>query len=149
MTEQRGRARSAIGQGVRRTVDYCGVISRVVRISLPCAMALAALTLNSVDSEQAPQSVSQEGILIAVSPDSVTARSADGYTQTYRITPDTTLVTGKGRQPVSATPHFRVNDEVAIVGTTTRGGTALATTVAERASGDGTGPPMDYGDGRP
>ena len=132
MTERRGRRQSAIGQCVRRAVDYCAAISRVVRISMPCAMALAALTLNSVDSEQTPQPVSQEGVLIAVSADSVTARSANGYTQTYRITPDTTVVTARGRQPVSATSHFRVNEEVAIVGTATRGGTALATTVAER-----------------
>jgi hypothetical protein len=149
MTERRGRRQSAFGQCVRRTVDYCAAISRVVRISMPCAMALAALTLNSVDSEQTPQPVSQEGVLIAVSADSVTARSANGYTQTYRITPDTTVVTAKGSQPVSATSHFRVNEEVAIVGTATRGGTALATTVAERDLGFGNGPPMDYAVGRP
>jgi hypothetical protein len=149
MMERRGRRKSAIGPYVRRTVDYCAAISRVVRIAIPCAMALAALTLNSVDSEQTPQPVSQEGVLIAVSPDSVTARSANGYTQTYRITPNTTVVTGGGNQPASAASHFRVNEQVQIVGTATRGGTALATTVAERDAESGNGPPMDYAEGQP
>ena len=135
MPERRGRSQFAIGPFVRRAADCCSAMFRVARISMLGAVALAALTLNSVDSEQTPQSVSQEGILIAVSADSVTARSANGYTQTYRITPDTTVVMGHGSQRGSATSHFRVNEEVAIVGTATRGGAALATTVAERDLG--------------
>jgi len=64
--------------------------------------------------------VSQEGTLIAVSAESVTARSANGYTQTYRVSPNTTLVTAgfnAGQsQTAATTSRFKVNDEVEIVG---------------------------------
>src|ERR1700761_4295691 len=39
-----------------------------------------------------PRPVSQEGTLIAVSGNSLTARSANGYTQTYLVTPNTTVI---------------------------------------------------------
>ena len=95
----------------------------------------------------APQPVSQEGTLIAVSADSVTARSPDGYTQTYRVTPGTTVITGRGSRPAVATSQLAVNEQVDIVGTT-QGGTALATTVAHRDMGHGDAPPMDYAEGQ-
>jgi hypothetical protein len=84
----------------------------------------------------------QEGRIIAVSPDSVTARSADGYTQTYRVTSDTTSLTPTGNRIVSPATAFAVNDEVQIVGEV-RGGTAVATTVADRTVTGLDGPPMD------
>lgn len=88
--------------------------------------------------------ISQEGTLIAVSADSMTARSADGYTQTYLVTSDTTVIAGGGNEAATAVAHFRVNDEVAIVGTI-HNGTATATAVAHRDLAHGGAPPMDFG----
>jgi hypothetical protein len=90
--------------------------------------------------------VSQEGTLIAVSAGSMTARSANGYTQTYVVTSDTLAITNGGSQPIGAAPRFAVNDEVNIAGTM-QNGTALVTAVAHRALGHGDGRPMDYVDG--
>ncbi|WAC92212.1 hypothetical protein [Mycobacterium sp. Aquia_213] len=126
-------------------------------ISLLCAASFAALAITGIDienssapshmiseeaHESAPQPVSQEGILIAVSADSVTARSASGYTQTYLLTPDTTVITGNGSKPLTVTSHFTVNDAVDIVGTV-QGNKALATSLAHRNVAHGDGPPMD------
>jgi hypothetical protein len=129
----------------------------VASVSILGAAAFAALVVNTTEPDEstqitvaatpatppAPRPVSQEGTLVAVSPDSVTARSADGYTQTYLVNSNTTVITDGGGQPASATSHFTVNDEVEIVGTI-QGGTALATAVADRELGHGHGPPMDY-----
>lgn len=136
----------------------CGVASA----SMLCVATPAILVVHAVEAQkatdtgtvathgprQAPQPVSQEGRLIAVSGDSMTARSANGYTQTYLVTPKTTVITNGGRQPITATRHFTVNDEVDIVGTI-QGGTALATAVADRHMGHGNGPPMDHVEGQP
>jgi hypothetical protein len=92
----------------------------------------------------APQPVIQDGTLIAVSHDSVTARSANGYTRTYRITPDTTAIAG-GCETSATASHFAVNDEVEIVGTIDQG-TAVATAVADGDVAHLNGPPMDYVD---
>ncbi|MCV7117933.1 DUF5666 domain-containing protein [Mycobacterium nebraskense] len=138
------------GSGVAAICD-------VVSASMLCAAALTALVLNAphgekrtVEASQEPpaasQSVRQEGTVIAVSAGSVTARSVNGYTQTYLVTPNTTLI-GHGGQPATATPHFTVNDHVEIVGTI-QDGTALATAVADRDAGHGEGSPMDYLDGQ-
>jgi hypothetical protein len=89
------------------------------------------------------QPVSQEGTVVAATAGSVTARSADGYTQTYLVTPNTTVITHSGSQPASAATHFAVNDRILVVGTV-QGGRRLATAVADRDSGPGNGPPMDY-----
>jgi hypothetical protein len=124
-----------------------------------CAASFATLAITGIDTEKptapdhvnsatAPastsQQVSQEGILIAVSANSVTARSASGYTQTYLLTPDTTVITGNGNgnKLVSGTSHFAINDAVDIVGTL-QGDKALATTLAHRNAGHGDGRPMD------
>jgi len=122
-----------------------------------CAAACAALVLNAPHSEKrtieasqeppaAAQPVRQEGTVIAVSAGSVTARSANGYTQTYLVTPNTTLI-GHGGQSAAAATHFTVNDRVEIVGTI-QDGAVLATAVADRDVGRGDGPPMDYLDGQ-
>jgi orotate phosphoribosyltransferase len=124
-----------------------------------CAATLATLMVNAVEPDKSseatavtvhgsPLSVSQEGMLIAVSPDSLTARSANGYVQTYRVNANTTVITDGGSQPATAASHFTVNDEVQIVGTI-QGGTALATAVAERGMAHGEGPPMDYVESQP
>ena len=133
------------------------VVCGVAPLSLLCAASSTALAIAAPTTERStapahviaatppapsPQSVSQEGILIAVSADSVTARSASGYTQTYLLTPDTTVTTGSGNKPPTATTHFTVNDVVDIVGTV-QGNKALATSLAHRDVGHGDGRPMD------
>jgi hypothetical protein len=155
---------SELSKGRRPRIDPCAqprrsrctVIVEVASASLLCAASLAALVVSAVEPEKipdtgavssqgqlrAPQPVSQEGTLTAVSADSVTARSTNGYTQTYRVGPNTTLITDGGSQFASATSRFKVNDEVEIVGTI-QGGAALATAVADREVGHGDGPPMD------
>jgi hypothetical protein len=128
----------------------------VAPVSMLYAMGLASLALHTADTDQsaeaaaaseigprAQQPLSQDGVLIAVSGDSLTARSANGYTRTYLITPGTTVITGQGGQPASTTTHLRVNERVEIVGTTTGGGTAFATAISDRDLSHGGGPPMD------
>ncbi|MGD1256099.1 hypothetical protein ACKUT9_17830 [Mycobacterium seoulense] len=142
---------------VRRGAGVATVCD-VVSASTLCAAALTALVLNAphndrrtVEASQEPppasQPVRQEGTVIAVSAGSVTARSANGYTQTYLVTPNTTFIAHGGGQPATAITHFTVNDHIEIVGTI-QDGTALATAVADRDAGHGDGPPMDYLDGQ-
>jgi hypothetical protein len=90
----------------------------------------------------APQPVTQQGTLVAVSPDSVTARSANGFARTYQLNAETTAITDHGSQIGSAGSAFDVNDEVSIVAVV-RDGEAIATTVAGLAVSDLNGPPMD------
>lgn len=90
----------------------------------------------------APQPVSQQGTLVAVTPDSLTARSSDGFAQTYQITAQTTAITDGGSRVGSAGSSFVVNDEVSILAVI-RDGKAIATTVAGRDVSDLGGPPMD------
>jgi hypothetical protein len=90
----------------------------------------------------APQPVSQQGTLVAVSPDSVTARSANGFARTYQLTADTTAITEHGSRIGSAGSAFGVNDQVSIFAVV-RDGTAIATTVAGLDVSDLGGPPMD------
>ena len=91
---------------------------------------------------QVPRPLQQHGVIVAVTADTITARSADGFVQTYRITPDTTAVTQKGGNTFTAAAPFAVNDEVAIQATVASG-TAVATAVADRAVIGAGGPPMD------
>jgi hypothetical protein len=125
-------------------------------ISVLCAASFTALTIAGLDAERptasdhvtaatppaAARPVSQEGVLIAVTADSVTARSASGYTQTYFLTPNTTVITRDGSKPSTATSYFTINDAVDIVGTV-QGGKTFATSLANRNFGHGGGPPMD------
>lgn len=137
----------------RRRSVVCGLAP----VSVLCAASFATLAITGIDAEKptapdhvtsanapssAPQPVSQEGILIAVSANSVTARSASGYTQTYLLTPDTTVITGNGNKPITGASYFAVNDAVDIVGTL-QGDRALATTLAHHNAGHGDGRPMD------
>jgi hypothetical protein len=88
-----------------------------------------------------PPVLSMQGTVVAVTSDSITARSSDGYTQTYKVTPNTTAVTGNGAQFTTAAP-FAVNDQVAIQGTMAAG-TVTATAVADSAVIGQNGRPMD------
>lgn len=88
------------------------------------------------------QSLSQEGRLIAISPTSVTAQSADGFARTYAIDSQTNVITERGSLIGGAGTSFAVNDEVQIVGVV-RDGTAVATAVADRELTGLNGPPMD------
>lgn len=141
-------------RGLSGAAKLCDIISA----SLLCAACATALVLNGGQHEKRSvaatleppaisQPVSQEGTVVAVSADSVTMRGADGHIQTYRFTPNTTVVTHGARQPVTDAPHFTVNDKVVVVGTI-EGGTAVATAVAYRGAGHGEAPPMDYLDGQ-
>lgn len=89
-----------------------------------------------------PQTTSQQGTVVAVSADSITARSDNGFTQTYLVTPNTTAVTSAGGQSFTAATPFAVNDQVAIAATVTSG-TATATAIADRAVIGQHGMPMD------
>lgn len=89
------------------------------------------------------QPLSQQGRLIAVTPDSLTTQSADGMIQTFAVTPDTTTITGEG-QAASPVASFTVNDEVTVVGTR-QGGAVVATAVADTSAVGPQGRPMDYG----
>ncbi|CAN5170303.1 hypothetical protein BH11ACT7_BH11ACT7_34920 [soil metagenome] len=91
---------------------------------------------------QTPRPLQQHGVIVAVTPDSITARSADGSVRTYRVTPNTTAVTLDGGNSFATNTPFAVDDEVAIQATVTAG-TATATAVADRAVIGGYGPPMD------
>ena len=87
-------------------------LCEILSAGVLCAAALTALMTNvepdkrPVVANQAPppasQSVRQEGTVIAVSPNSVTARSGNGYTQTYLLNPNTTVITRSGSQPAAA-----------------------------------------------
>lgn len=101
----------------------------------PPAAATAPVTADA-------PALNHEGRLIAVTPDSVTTRSADGVTQTYRITANTTALTEHGNHTVSPATTFDVDDEVAIVAIV-QNGTPIATTVADRRVSGLNGPPMD------
>jgi hypothetical protein len=154
--------RRRMASRARRSTSSVTTLVDVACVSVLCAASLAALVVSALASEtpsstadvtvhgqlRTPQSVSQEGTLIAVSAESVTARSANGYTQTYGVSPGTTLITVGGGQHAPATAHFKINDEVEIVGTI-QGGTALATAVADRDAGHGGGPPMDQVESQP
>ena len=138
------------GSRKRHRLFVCGAAP----ISILCAAIFTVLTISTEKSTapthvtaatppaSATQPVSQEGILIAVSADSITARSASGYTQTYFLTHDTTVVTGGTSQPVTAASDFTVNDAVDIVGTV-QGGRTFATSLSNHNLGHGKGPPMD------
>lgn len=139
-SEQRGKP------GVTMACD-------IVAAALLCALTMTALLVSAEPEkrtvtgtlEPSPTSrpVRQEGTIVAVSADSVTARSANGYTQTYLITPNTAVLTNGGNRHVAASSRFAINDRVDIVGTI-RNGAVLATVVADRDMTNGAGPPMDY-----
>ncbi|MCV7090143.1 hypothetical protein [Mycobacterium interjectum] len=150
MTEPSGQRPSAQRKLPRKTRGLAAVCE-IVTGAVVCAASLTALVTNTAEPEKptveatlgqapVPQPVRQQGTVIAVSADSVTARSADGYTQTYLVTPNTAFITSRS---AIAASHFAINDHVDIIGTI-RNGTALATAVADRDMTNGDGSPMDH-----
>lgn len=124
-----------------------GSIAASVGVSGVLSAAIVELVSGEQSTAPPPaqeRSVTQEGRLIAVTADSLTAQSPDGQIRTYAITPSTTGITRAGGQMLSTATPFAVNDEVSIIGTQ-RGDAVVATAVAEKAVTDGAGPPMDYG----
>lgn len=144
--------RVSIRPAPRRGLSGVAAACEVICTSMLGAAALIVLmvsvepdkpTVAAQEPPQASQPVRQEGTVIAVTDNSVTARSPNGYTQTYLFTPDTTLITHGDSQSAAATSIFTVNDKVDIIGTI-QGGTALATAVADRDVARGHGAPMDH-----
>ena len=86
--------------------------------------------------------IEQVGKVVSTSDGTLTAASTDGTVKTYVITPRTTAVTLGARQNPGANLRFSVDEVVTIVGTV-KDGTAVATVVAEQATANGNGPPMD------
>lgn len=143
----------------RRRMSGVAEVCEALSGSLLCLACLTVVLLSGgqpekreVTATQEPsnvsQPVSQEGTVVAATAGSVTARSADGYTQTYLVTPNTTVITHSGSQPASAATYFAVNDRILVVGTV-QGGSRLATAVADRDAGPGNGPPMDWSADQP
>ena len=149
---QEGQTVDAKHRSARRGMSGIAMSCEIVSASMLCAASLVGLFAYvepekpTVESTLGPpptaQPVRQEGTVVAVSADSVTARSANGYTQTYRVTPNTTVISRGGRQPATAASCFAVNDQVDIIGTI-EGGKALATAVADRGRTNSDGSPMD------
>lgn len=136
----------------RRDRQFIRVFA-VVTVAVALAAIVSAVVVHFVgssdangqgtpDAPSASQPVSQEGTLVAVSQDSLTARSSDGVARTYQINAQTTAITDRGSRIGSAGSAFGVNDEVSILAVV-RDGTAVATTVAGRDVSDLSGPPMD------
>ena len=131
-----------------------GSIAASVGVSSVLAAAIVELVASEPSTVATPtapaavqpqQPLSQQGRVIAVTPDSLTTQSADGSINTYAITPSTTAITETGQsQNVSPVASFTVNDEVMVVGTR-EGGTAVATAVADKSAVGPQGRPMDYG----
>ena len=153
MTASSEQRYSPARRGARRGMAGASLACEILTASMLCAATLTVLVSNglepqkrTVEATQDPpvsESVRQQGTVIAVSADSVTARSANGYTQTYRVTPNTAVISRGGSQPAAAAWHFTINEQVDIVGEI-QNGTALATAVADRDTANGGGLPMDH-----
>ena len=120
-------------------VAFAAVVSAVVVYFLGSSVPRSQGTPGAAP---ASQPVSQQGTLVAVTSDSLTARSSDGFARTYQIDAQTTAITDGGSRIGSAGSAFVVNDEVSILAVI-RDGKAIATTVAGRDVSDLNGPPMD------
>ena len=126
-----------------------GSIAASVGVSSVLAAAIVELvtpeTPTAATQPAQDQSLTQEGRLIAITDDSLTAQSANGVTRTYAITPNTAGITESGAgQTASTAASFAVNDQVVVVGTR-QDGAVIATAVAEKSATDGAGRPMDFG----
>ena len=136
---------------VSRSNLVIGSIAASVGVSSVLAAAIVELVSpeastaasSTPQAAQPQQPLTQQGRLIAVTPDSLTTQSADGSINTYAVTPSTTAITETG-QSASPAASFTVNDEVMVVGTR-QGGTVVATAVADKSAVGPQGRPMDYG----
>lgn len=120
-------------------------VAAAMLASAPAAVGvllLSAPTGPPVAGASHPKPVTQQGRVVAVSQDSLTAQSADGSARTYALTPQTTSITPDGGAMGAAALPFGVDDEVSIVGEM-RDGAAVATAVAASAVANLDGPPMD------
>ena len=123
------------------TVSAAVVFAAVVSVALVFFTGSASPDRDTPGAAP-PQPVSQEGTVVAVSPDSMTARSSNGFARTYRINSETTAITDRGSRVGGADSAFTVNDQVSILAVV-QDGTAIATTVAGRDATELAGPPMD------
>jgi hypothetical protein len=144
---------SGHGKHARRT-PRATTVALTVSFVVAFAAVAAAVLMHIADSATAPasapapatgaaQPIMQEGRLIAVTPNSLTAQGADGVARTYVIDAQTNGITMSGSHIGTAANAFAVNDEVAILGVT-RDGANVATVVAHREATAGNGAPMDY-----
>ena len=108
----------------------------IVELVSPEASTAASSPMPQVAQPQQP--LTQQGRLIAVTPDSLTTQSADGSINTYAVTPSTTAITETG-QSASPAASFTVNDEVMVVGTR-QGGTVGRHRCRRQISGRRAGP---------
>jgi hypothetical protein len=134
------RSNLVIGS-IAASVGVSSVLAAAI-VELVSPEASTAAT-STPPAAQPQQPLTQQGRLIAVTPESLTTQSADGSINTYAVTPSTTAITGSG-QSASPAASFTVNDEVMVVGTR-QGGTVVATAVADKSAVGPQGRPMDYG----
>ncbi len=139
----------------RAKVSRSNLVVGSIAASVGVSSVLAAAIVELVSPEASPaanstppaaqpqQPLTQQGRLIAVTPESLTTQSADGSTSTYAKTPNTTAITETG-QSASPAASFTVNDEVMVVGTR-QNGAVVATAVADKSAVGPQGAPMDYG----
>lgn len=141
------------GRHARRT-PHTTVLSLSISFAVAFAAVITALLMHLMDTgvaaprpEPAPAAVTQpiiqEGRVIAISADSLTAQGPDGVARTYRVDDQTHGITAAGSRLGGTAERFTLDDEVSIVGVI-RGGDNVATTVVHRDVADLNGPPMDY-----
>lgn len=129
-----------VGGTLSLSVASAGVLAAaIVQFSSPEAAAPAP----GAPQASSTVPVTQNGTVVAVTADSVTTRSDDGLIQTYRITPDTHVVTADRQQPASPAMSFSVDDRVSVFATV-QAGQPVAAAVADQAAVGPDGPPMDY-----
>ncbi|MBI3227967.1 MAG: hypothetical protein HYZ39_23230 [Mycolicibacterium cosmeticum] len=137
---RKGPRSTAIVLALSFVVAFAAVAAAVI---MRVADSAATATPPPAPDGGISQPISQEGRLIAVSPNSVTAQGPDGVARTYVVDAQTNGITPAGSQMGGTANAFAVNDEVAILGVT-RGDTNVATVVAHRDATGPNGPPMDY-----
>lgn len=137
-----------------RTAPHTRAISLTISFAVAFAAVVAALIMHLADFGAAPapeparvvsavQPITQDGRLIAVTPDSLTAQGSDGVARTFLVDDQTHGITASGSRIGGTADAFAVNDEVSIIGVQ-RGGDQLAMTVVHRDAANLNGPPMDY-----
>ncbi len=89
------------------------------------------------------QDIQRTGRVAAVSATSLTTTAADGRVTTFRITPDTAVITAPGTSTPFSVASFAPAQHVVVVGVV-RDGVPVATAIADPAAAGPAGPPMDY-----
>ncbi len=140
------------GRHARRTA-LSTTISYALSFAVVFAAVVAALIVQLADgsdathrAEQRPvavQPLPQQGRLVAVSQDSLTAQTADGALHTFALDAQTHAITAAGSRIGSTADSFAVNDQVDII-SVLRDGKPVAMTIAHRDVAALNGPPMDY-----